>query len=541
VALDPRLEHRIWLALCLAKFGVHDDAVKVMADATKAMPPDANAHFAAGMVYFALGQHEDAAYHYGKCIARDSARASAHYRYARSLHAAGRLESSIESYRNAIQHGSAEADHHADLSGALSDLGRFEEARAAGATAVSLDPACIVGHNNLGHALLCLNRSAEAATAYESAITMDPSYAKAQFGYATALLKSGDFERGWRQYEWRWRDCQTPREDLTVPLWQGEDLGGAPILLHAEQGFGDTLQFVRFAPWVTARGGCVVLEVPSPLVRLLRDVEGVTDVVAHGEPLPLIQWHCPMASLPLAFDLRLDAIPAEPYLPRPSGTSPRTNFVIGLAWAGDPRPSQPGANRVDQRRSTSLDVLAPLLDIPGIQFASFQVGPARGQIEATGLPVTDMMADVTDFADTAMRLADVDLLISVDTAIAHLAGAMGMPVWLLSRFDGCWRWLEARDDTPWYPSMRIFRQPSPGDWTSLIAEVGFALRSLGQRKPEGATLSPIHPAEAGASAARRAAADRRRCQASPAVLGDTATPFRSAGAWTARNGRSRRP
>ncbi len=442
VALDPRLEHRIWLALCLAKLGVRDDALRVMADATKAMPPTANAHYAAGMVYFALGQHDDAAHHYGECIARDSARASAHYRYARSLQATGQLESSVEAYRKAIHHASPDADHYADLSGALSELGRFEEARAAGETAVSLDPTCIIGHNNLGHALLCLNRSAAAAKAYENAIEMDPAYAKAQFGHATALLKSGDFTPGWRQYEWRWRDCQRPRQDLAVPLWQGEDIHGATILLHAEQGFGDTLQFVRFAPSVAARGGRVVLEVPSQLARLLRDVDGVAEVVAQGDPLPPIQWHCPMASLPLALDLRLETVPGAQYLHRPASRSPRMNFVVGLVWAGDPRPSRPSANRVDQRRSTNLDVLAPLLEIPGIQFASFQLGPARAQLAASGLPVTDMMTDVTDFADTAMRLAGVDLLISVDTAIVHLAGAMGMPVWMLSRFDGCWRWLE---------------------------------------------------------------------------------------------------
>jgi hypothetical protein len=235
------------------------------------------------------------------------------------------------------------------------------------------------------------------------------------------------------------------------------------------------------------------LEVPASLVRLMRCVEGVAKVIACGDPVPPIDLHCPMASLPLAFDLRLETIPASPYLRIPPEASlppgkashvcrapstDRAGLVVGLVWAGDPRHSEQRLNLVDRRRSTTLEVLAPLLDIDGVRFVSFQFGEARRQLAASKRPVVDGMEDVADFADTAARLVAIDLLISVDTSMVHLAGGLGVPVWMLSRFDGCWRWLERRNDTPWYPSMRIFRQQSPGDWPSVVAEVAYALRNM---------------------------------------------------------------
>ena len=251
VALDPRLEHRVWLSLCLAKLGCGEDAVQVIAAGVETMPPTANANFAVGMVFYALGQYDDAARFYSNCIALDATRAGAQHRYARALQASGKIEPAINAYMEAIRNVSSQADYYADLSGALSDLGRFEEAFAAASTAVELDPASIVAYNNLGHALQSLNRSSEAVGAYQKAIEVCDTYAKAQLGYALALLKCGDFERGWQRYEWRWQSGQKSPLDPGVLIWRGEALGGRTILLHAEQGLGDTLQFVRFAPLVT--------------------------------------------------------------------------------------------------------------------------------------------------------------------------------------------------------------------------------------------------------------------------------------------------
>ncbi len=478
VAGDGRLEFRIWLCLCLERLGRRAEALGLLGRIIDALPQTANAHFAVGLVLERIGCTAHAAGLFARCIALDPGRADARHHHGRALQAAGRFELAVEAYGEAIRRCDTQAAFFADLSSALSGLGRFDEACEAGRIAVGLDPGCVEACNNVGHALLNLNRSVEAVGWYEKAIAIQEDYATARFGHAVALLKSGDFRRGWREYEWRWRDCQTPREDLDVPAWQGEAVAGRTILLHAEQGLGDTLQFVRFAAAVAGRGARVVLEVPRPLVRLLGPVSGVSAVVACGDPWPAVDLHCPLASLPMLLDLRIDAIPGAPYLHALPGGPVRVagaGLVVGLVWAGDPRREQLRCNLVDRRRSASLALLSPLFDVEGVRFLGFQLGEARGQVADWDGVVVDAMEGVTDFADTAARLGPVDLLISVDTSMAHLAGGMGLPVWMLSRHDGCWRWLEDRDDTPWYPSMRIFRQPSPGDWPGVVAQVRAAL------------------------------------------------------------------
>ena len=481
VALEPRLDARIWLALCLDGVGRRGDALLQIGEAVAAMPRTASANFAVAMLLERLGCPADAVRHYAACLALDPDRADAHHRHGRALQATGDLEGAIASYHRAIRlrgtgTGTEAARVFSDLSSGLACLGRFDEAHANALGAIGLDPGCAEAQNNAGHALLNLDRSAEAVAFYDAALAVRADYPTARFGRAVALLKSGDFTRGWAEYEWRWRDCQTPRPDLAAPHWTGEPLRGRTILLHAEQGFGDTLQFVRFAPMVAARGGRVVLEVPRPLVRLLRGVDGVAEVVGGGDPLPPFDLHCPMASLPLRVGLSIDGIPAAPYLAGPASRRPADaagGLRVGLVWAGDPRPAALRSNLIDRRRSTTLATLAPLLDLADMGFSSFQLGAAPDELERHGLP--DAVAGVADFADTAARLAEIDLLVTVDTAMAHLAGGLGLPVWMLSRHDGCWRWLERRADTPWYPTMRIFRQPAPGDWASVVVEVRAAL------------------------------------------------------------------
>jgi tetratricopeptide (TPR) repeat protein len=491
-ARDGRLEFRIWLCLCLERLGRRADALGLLGDIIDTLPRTANAHFAVGLVLDRFGCLEHAVSLYEACIGLDPDRADARHRYARALQATGRLEAAIDAYGESIRRCGTNADVFADLSAALSAVGRFEDACDAGRISARLDARGAEACNNVGHALLNLNRSAEAVGWYAKAIAIREDYATARFGHAVALLKSGDFARGWREYEWRWRDCQTPRTDLDVPAWQGEAAEGRTILLHAEQGLGDTLQFVRFASEVAERGVRVVIEVPRPLVRLLQGVAGVSEAVACGDPVPPVDLHCPMASLPMLLGLRIGTIPATPYLhvaggdgdvamrKAPRRTIARTGavareFVVGLVWAGDPRKDQLRSNLIDRRRSMNLDMLSPLFGIEGVRFLSFQLGEARDQIAVSGGRVADAMEGVQDFADTAARLSAVDLLISVDTSMVHLAGGLGLPVWMMSRFDGCWRWLEGRSDTPWYPSMRIFRQPAPGDWPGLVTGLRAAL------------------------------------------------------------------
>ena len=493
VALQPQSDARIWLSLCLEQLDRPDEALEQLDAAIACLPQTPGMHFAIGLLHEKLHRYDTADRLYLAALALDPNHVDSQHHHGRVLHAQGQLEAAIEAYQIALRLCPATAGRYTDLSSALSNLGRFDEACWAAEQAVALAPGSADAHNNLGHALLNLNRSAEAIEPYERAAALRPGYAQAHFGHALALLKSGDFERGWAAYEWRWRDCQTPRTDLAVPAWDGEALGGRTILLHAEQGFGDTLQFVRLAPVVAARGGRVVLEVPRALVRLLGSVKGVAEVVAGGDPLPAIDLQCPLASLPRVCSPRPETIPARPYIQVPPeenarqgaalrrqaiGPVERGELVVALVWAGDPRPHEMNSNLVDRRRSTTLETFAPLFDVAGVTFVSLQLGPARQQIAGWGRPLIDGMEGVTDFFDTAARLAGIDLLISVDTSMVHLAGALGMPIWMLSRFDGCWRWLEGRADTPWYPTMRIFRQPSLGDWPGVVAQAAGALRTM---------------------------------------------------------------
>ena len=289
-----------------------------------------------------------------------------------------------------------------------------------------------------------------------------------------ALLSRGDMAEGWQEYEWRWRTAALApfRRDFPQPQWRGEPAEGRTLLIHAEQGLGDSIQFCRYASLAAARGLHVIMEVQKPLVRLLRGLPDVDQVVAQGEePLPSFDLHCPMQSLPLAFgDHHRDHSqrPRPTFAPtrrrqRPGRT--RLDAVgspgprIGLAWAGNP------AMIRDRQRSLAPHQLAPLLALARhcISSACKKTVPVR----LPDAPITDFMAEMEDFADTAALIADLDLVISVDTAVAHLAAALGKPVWLLDRFDPDWRWLLGRRDSPWYPSLRLYRQPRPGSWDGL--------------------------------------------------------------------------
>jgi hypothetical protein len=296
-------------------------------------------------------------------------------------------------------------------------------------------------------------------------------------------LLHGDFEHGWPEYEWRWktRDFSSGRRPFTQPQWDGGSLNGRTILLHAEQGLGDTLQFIRYAPLVAEAAGNIVVECPAPLKRLLRHSLRQVPVLSKGEPLPPFDIHCPMLSLPLACRTTLANIPRQvPYLNADSElaahwqgklVSQRELLKVGLAWAGNK------AHKNDRHRSIELSTLAPLGEVPHVSFISLQKGePAKQATRApAGITLFDWSNELGDFADTATLIANLDLIISVDTAVAHLAGAMGKPVWTLLPFVPDWRWLLEREDSPWYPTMRLFRQSAPGDWSGVITRVVGAL------------------------------------------------------------------
>ena len=364
---------------------------------------------------------------------------------------------------------------------ALHHGGDHAGAVAAYQAALHLAPRHAGALSSLGNTLRAMGRIQQALSAHDAAVAASPAagpvHAAARFHRATTLLAAGDYAAGWAEYEWRWA-CTGRAPRSPAPPWHGEPLAGQTILLHAEQGLGDTLQFVRYAPLVAARGGRVVLQAPPPLVRLLSDLPGISAVLSRDDPLPPFDQHCPLLSLPLAFGTELHSVPAPPAYLRadaahiaawrqrlPPGDGP----AVGLAWAGLPNLDDWQARLIDTRRSLEPSALAGLAGLTGIRFISLQKDRPAPAID--GLPMFDAMEQMRDFADTAALVATLDLVIAVDTAVAHLAAALGRPVWLLSRYDGCWRWLHDRADSPWYPTMRIYRQARPFAWPAVIAQV----------------------------------------------------------------------
>jgi hypothetical protein len=299
-------------------------------------------------------------------------------------------------------------------------------------------------------------------------------------------LIQGNLTSGWIEYEWRWRiqDFSFYNRKFSSPMWHGEPLNGQRILLHSEQGLGDCLQFLRYLPMVQAAGGIVVLEIPARLQRLAAQLPGVTHFAVTGEPLPPFDQHCPLMSLPLVFGTNLETIPSKvPYLSIPPDALqkasalqwPTEGLRVGLAWAGSSQ------HAMNQFRSISLSILQPLFDIKEVKFFSLQIDTAAKQLRTINATITDLSSVTTDMADTAAQIAQLDLVISVDTSVAHLAGALAKPFWLLLSCDTDWRWLLEREDSPWYPTARLFRQTILGDWSSVVDRVASSLALLANK------------------------------------------------------------
>jgi Flp pilus assembly protein TadD len=395
----------------------------------------------------------------------------------------GRLDEAVAAFRAAIALAPAEPDPYVNLGDALAAQGQADQQVALCAQAAALAPDSARAQNNLGTALYMAGRLPEATGCFRRATQLQPEGAEGHFHLGMALLAAGDMAAGWREYEWRWRTplLAPARRGFAQPVWDGRTCGKT-LLIHAEQGFGDTLQFCRYAPLAAARGLRVILEVPGVLAELLGGLPGVAQVVARGDALPAFDVHAPMLSLPYIFGTVLETVPGTvAYLAADAqaaaamaarlGRTGKTGLRAGIVWAGNSYREAAGMAAVDRRRSIAPDRLAPLLDVPGVHFVSLQKD--RPAPAAFGL--TDFMDDIGDFAGTAALVDNLDLVIAVDTAVAHLAGALGKPVWLLNRYDSEWRWMLGRADSPWYPTMRIFRQAGPGDWDGVIEEVARAL------------------------------------------------------------------
>jgi Flp pilus assembly protein TadD len=335
---------------------------------------------------------------------------------------------------------------------------------------------------NLATSLQFSGRVDEAMVFNERAIAVDPAHRQARFNLSILALLRGDYGRGWNEYEHRWNLPEVKKPHYRQPLWAGEELNGATILLQSEQGWGDTIQCLRYVPMVAARSGKIVLRVDRPLQRLAASVPTRVMISPSNVRLPEFDYWCPLLSLSRIFGTRVENIPADvPYLRIRSGLIERwrrrlaslPGLRVGLTWAGNPQHVN------DFRRSIGLDRLTPLWNVPGVSFISLQVGSHAkdlGRVGAGG--VLDLAAELTDFAETAGAIMNLDVVIAVDTSVVHLAGALAKPVWVMLPFSPDWRWLLDRGDSPWYPTLKLYRQRAPGDWDSVVARLTADLAAL---------------------------------------------------------------
>jgi tetratricopeptide (TPR) repeat protein len=454
--------------------------------AALALQPDfANAHLNLGNVLRARGRMAEAISEYQAALGLTPKSLDARSNLGVALLEQGRPQAALEVVREMLAIAPKHPEALLTLGNCFVALQRFDEAVAAYRAAVEQNPRFVEARYNIGLALKAQGRFAEAAEALRAAVETDGHDPAARLNYAFALLLTGELRQGWPFYEARFDTGKMApqRRHQNLPLWFGRSTADCTVLIYSEQGLGDGLQFVRYAPLIAAQGARVVVECPATLVELFRTIDGI-EVVPDGEPLPPCDFQVPMLSLPLAFGTELRTIPAGPAYLRPDPErraawrarlgAPGSRLRVGLAWAGS------ATHIRDRERSMRLEQLAAFFSVPNVDWFSLQIGPAAAQIAK--LPLADHTRELRNMGDTAALVAELDLVIAVDTSVVHLAGALGRPVWTMLPFSPDWRWLLERDDSPWYPTMRLFRQRTAGDWSSVVHEVRRQLEVLAKAK-----------------------------------------------------------
>ena len=472
------------LGLASAALGRMDEALAAFQAAVLLMPDHATAWALRGALLRDRGELTAALRFYRLAISCDPALSDAYCDLGNILFDQGLPNQSLEAYRAALCIEPAHGKVLANRANVFGALDRHREAIATCRAAIRVTPLNATAHGNQGNALHRLGHFDKAARCHRLAACIKPDFIDCYANAALSLLSRGDLAEGWRLYERRWlnRPGSIGSDHRRAAQWRGEELRGRTILLHSEQGFGDTLQFCRYVALVVQRGGEVILGVQRPLLGLLRSLSHPVRLMADDEPLPSFDLHCPLLSLPLACGTGLDTIPAAiPYLRadadltadwrRRLGT---IGLKVGLAWRGNK------AHVNDRRRSIELTSLTDLIgQAPAkVQFVSLQIDATVEERAWLGgfANVRDLTSEITDFADSAAIIANLDLVLSVDSAVGHLAGALGCETWLMLPFIADWRWMLNREDSPWYPRHRLFRQRAPGRWDGVLARMAAELR-----------------------------------------------------------------
>lgn len=467
------------LGAALQEQGKFGEAILSYRQAITLNPKFAKAHNNLGTTLRKEHKIEDAIKCFSDAIKLNPDYAEAYYNLGSALHTSSRFDEAIDAFKKAIIIKPHYAKAHYNLGNTLMEQNNFDDAVTSYRQAITIKPDYVIAHNNLGTILQEQGKIDKAVESYSHAIRLKPDYAEAHLNKALASLLNGDLKNGWQEYEWRLRTKGYEHRDFNHPMWDGKPLNGKTILIHTEQGFGDTIQFMRYLPMVQAQGGRVIFECLQNLICLLKSSIGFDKIIEKkptGKLSEEFNVHVPLLSLPGLFNTALDTIPSDVhYIAADSALIEqwRLRFKddhkckVGIVWAGNPNHTK------DRTRSCSLSDFATLAGIPGFSFYSLQKGSPS--IEADKWPggekIIKLDNEINDFADTAAIIANLDLVISVDTVVAHLSGAMGKPVWTLLPFVPDWRWLMNRTDSPWYPSMRLFRQTQSNDWAGVLVQV----------------------------------------------------------------------
>jgi tetratricopeptide (TPR) repeat protein len=512
------------LGVALAQQGQDAEAIQSLRRALELKPDYVEAYYNLGNVFMSQAKHAEAVDCYQRVLEIKPDYYEAYNNLGLSLTELGRLGKAVVFLQQGVRLRPQSAEAHNNLGMALTEQAQWADADACYEQALRIDPNYAEAHVNRGNNFKEQGRLDEALACYQLALWIKPDSGSAHWNRSLAWLQKGDYEHGWAEYEWRWRRKQTPPRLLPGPGWDGSPLAGRAILLYMEQGLGDMLQFIRYAALVKERGGTVIVECPPFLIPLFSRCRGIDQVVAEGSALPAFDVHAPLMSLPGLLGTTLATIPAtvpylfpEPHLveewgrrmkkggrnhferelpvdlvrePDPLEMNPDPFFRIGIAWQGN------RYHKWDRHRSIPLTQFAPLAQLPGVELISLQKGYGSEQVAALAgrFPVTELAGEVNAtpgaFMDTAAIMKHLDLVITVDTAIAHLAGGLGVPVWVALSTIADWRWLQKRDDSPWYPTMRLFRQSQLGDWVPVFERMAAESHLLHGLRDERASSTP---------------------------------------------------
>lgn len=477
--LDPTHEGAyLNIADVLFKQGRLEEAIACYQQLLNLKPNDVSIYNNLGVLFDLQGRFLEAIACYQTIIQNDPDNATAYYNLGQLSEQQGNITDAIAHYQKVIQLQPNNGAAYYNLGHLLDQQGQLDDAIACYRTLVMIDPESAKAYSYLGFALSQRGEFEQAMSCYQTALNINPDDPETHWYKAFLLLQLGNFSQGFSEFEWRWQLSGAATPQFAAPRWDGSDLAGRTLLLHTEYGFGDTIQFIRYVNQLSQQG-TVIVQCPPSLVRLLSSMSAIRQVIPIGMELPAFDMYAPLLSLPHLLGTTLESIPGHvPYLSAPTQktltleTAGNKGFKVGFAWAGNLAYSR------DHSRSCSLHQFADVLMTPEVTFYSLQKGERVAELIQLpeAIAVQDLSGLLNDFADTAGAIAQLDLVITTDTAVAHLAGALGKPVWVLLSFVPDWRWLLDRDDSPWYPTMRLFRQTQLGDWDGVFERVAQALQ-----------------------------------------------------------------